>query len=93
MKIKPEHLEHMKAAIDSLLPADSDIMKNMIAAYESGDFPRSEAVKDLQKRFCFDVLYCANLTTWVCDNLYSYLDDTHIYSALKSLLPTLTKRY
>ena len=32
-----------------------------------------------------DAMYHAGLSQWISDNLYSYLDDTHIDTALKAI--------
>jgi len=66
---------------------------NLANEYETGQLSRPDKTRDLQKRFCFDVFHGAGLTKYCCDNLYSYLDDTHIYTALKSICPKLQKRY
>jgi hypothetical protein len=89
LKIKPEHLEHLREKISEVLDNNPTAVKD----YESGNFPRSEQVKDLQKRFCFDMLYASVSSKWVCDNLCPYLDDRHIYSALKAVCPSVTRKY
>jgi len=40
-------------------------------------------------RYRFDLLYRCGLTLWVCDTLYKYVDDTHIATALKRIVPPL----
>lgn len=41
------------------------------------------------KRYLFDCLYATEgMSSWICDNLYSYMNDTHIYTALRSLIDT-----
>jgi hypothetical protein len=92
MKIKPEHVAHMKVAIDKFIE-DNGGKEALIEKYETGDFARSELVKHLNSRFCSDVLHGAGLTTWICSTVYDYANDSHIETALKSILPTLTKRY
>jgi len=89
MKIKTEHLKIIKDAISSVL----EQYPNIAEIYEKGDFPRSDKVKDLQTRFNFDLLYGAGLNKFVCDTLYEYLNDEHIASALRSVCPTITRRY
>lgn len=91
MKIKPEHLQYMKAEIDATLAiygADA-----LVTAYSNGEFHNADKVKDLQKRFCFDLLYCAGLVSWVCDNVYSYADDDHLFTALKAICPKVERLY
>ena len=89
MKIKQEHLQHMKQECLSLL----DKNPNIINQYETGQIPRADRVKNLQVRFNSDVMYHAGLTKWICDNLYSYMDDTHIASALRLFMPAVTRKY
>ena len=91
MKITKEHLDFMKQEIDSFL--DKQGREAVIEAYETGKFPRSERVKDLQTRFNFDLMYCAKLTPFICETIYKYAHDEHIATALKAICPKVTKRY
>jgi hypothetical protein len=50
---------------------------------------KDSRVKDLEKRIRWDLTYQANLTGFICDSLYSYLDDSHIDTALKSIMKEL----
>ena len=92
MKIKAIHLDKLKSAIDSTLTTHNS-NGELVNCYETGNFNGSDKVKSLQQRFCFDLLYGTGLTSWVCSDLYPYLDDSHLYSALKSICPKVTKRY
>jgi len=89
MKIKSEHLKHLKEAIDSTLAK----YPNLVEEYEQGRFPRSDKVTDLQRRFCFDLSYGSGLNKFICEELYTYMDDSHLYTALKKVCPVVTKRY
>lgn len=89
MKIKQQHLTHIQNEINKVLAANP----NCISQYESGNFHNSDKVKDLQKRFCFDLSYAAGLDGWVCDNIYTYANDEHYYTALKAICPKVTKKY
>lgn len=89
MKIKTEHFEHMKREIDRVLAA----YPGVVDAYEQGNFPRADAVKDLQKRFCFDLLYSASLLPFIVEHVYPYANDEHIYTALLRICPTLNRKY
>lgn len=89
MKITQDHFDFLKSEIEKTLAKYPDL----VAEYESGDFPRSDKVQDLQKRFCFDVLYGSGLSRWVSDNLSSYLNDDHIFTALKKICPVVVRRY
>ena len=91
MKITTVNYTHLKTQIDAVLSK----YPNVVEEYELGQFPRADKVKDLQRRFCFDLLFGANISQWVSTNLYGLNDmhDDHIYTALKAICPTLTKRY
>lgn len=92
MKIKQHDLVILREKINETL-ATHNANGALVACYEAGEFARSDKVKDLQKRFCFDLLYGAGLNQFACNTLYKYLDDTHIYTALKSVCPTVTRHY
>ena len=89
MKITREHRAIMQQAIVKVLANNPDLINN----YECGHFNKADKVKDLQRRFCFDLSYFAGLTKFYCDVIYKYADDDHIYTALKSICPTITKQY
>jgi len=89
MKIKQEHFEHLKNEIESVL----EKYPGLVQEYETGNFPRSETVKDLQQRFCFDLVYGAGLNRWISENLYPYMSDDHLFTALKRITPTVARKY
>jgi hypothetical protein len=89
MKIKPEHFEHMRREIQRVVTA----YPNVVEAYEAGNFPRADRVKDLQKRFCFDLLYAASLLPFIVEHVYPYANDEHIYTALLRICPTVNRKY
>lgn len=92
MKITKEHYEHLENEIEKYFVANGGRDK-IVYAYEHGLFVRSENVKDLQTRFNFDVFHFAGLTRYACDELYSYVNDTHIATALKRICPKVTRKY
>jgi len=61
--------------------------------YDNGDivaiFPYEIASNS--PSFCLSRM--ANLDSFYCEKLYPYANDDHIYTALKSICPTVTKRY
>ena len=89
MKIKSEHVDHLRGEIAKVLEQFPDAVE----AYETGNFHNSDRVKDLQKRFCFDLLHAADMHRYVCDVIYKYANDAHLYTALKAVCPTVTRRY
>lgn len=92
MKIKKEHFDHLQTSIDQVL-AQYNNQGQLVSEYERGLFHRSEKTKDLQRRFCFDLLFGAGLNKFVCDELYPYLNDDHIYTALKAIVPKVSRNY
>jgi len=86
MKIKQEHFNHLKAEIEAVLFKYNQDNK-LVEEYQRGDYSRAESTQDVQRRFCFDVMYGAGLNKFVCDSLYPYLNDDHIYTALKAICP------
>ena len=76
MKIKPAHYAHMKAEIGAL----SDEEKALCRPIE----PNKE------KLFRWNLCYRAGLTRYICDNVYSYADDTHIDTALRNIVKELS---
>lgn len=82
MKIKPEHLEHLRSDIT---PLDTPERR---AQYKAGKFAGAARVIDLDMRYRWDLLDSVP-ASWISDTLYKYLDDTHIDTALRSLVPSL----
>lgn len=89
LKIRPEDLKVLREAI---APHDTGAKR---LAYLRGDFPRAEHCTNLDKRYRWDLLYASGLKIGdgagvVGDlDLYAYLDDTHIDSALREIVPLL----
>lgn len=84
MKIKPEHIAHMRAAIGVTLATSGKTLE------QCRDYLRQDSrVKDLEKRLRWDLLFAAGLTPWLCANLYPYADDTHIDTALRHIVSKL----
>ncbi len=83
MKIKPEHLAHMQAAIQ---PLDTVGRRQL---YLESRFPNADKVRDINKRYRWDLLQSACLTSWLCDTVYPYAHDDHIDTALRSIVKDL----
>ena len=82
MKMKPEHYAHMIEQMRmnaEAIPAHREYLKS------------DERVKDLEKRLRWDVMYASGLTAYICDELYDYLDDSHIDTALRAIMIELKK--
>lgn len=81
MKIKPEHYEHLKLALLTLLEKGKTDARYTEAYYATHGIGTDHA-----KRFRWDLMYAAGLSPWISDILYSYMDDTHIDTALKHIV-------
>ena len=79
MKIRPEHYDHMREAIAPVIARVDP------AAYRARIIAEGKA-KNPDKRVRWDYLYAAKLSAWICDNLYSYMNDEHIDTALRSIM-------
>jgi hypothetical protein len=73
MKMTKEHFAYIRTAIcrDGFAPTLPDYKARGLSA----------------KRYRWDMLYRAGLSKWICDNLYPYLNDEHIDTAMRSLFP------
>lgn len=92
LKIEAEHIEYMRDKIQATLDRSGDVGW-VVSRYENGLIPNADKVTDLQKRFCFDLLRDSDLIPYVCTTIYPYANDDHLYSALKTICPKVTKRY
>ena len=82
MKIRPDHYATMRDAI-ATIPADKiqEIRNHVLT---------SDRVHNREKCFRWNLSYAAKLTPFICDNVYSYADDTHIDTALRSIVRELS---
>ncbi len=82
MKVKPEHLQHMRDAINAFV---EQYGADKLAAHKLAlaSHPR---VKDVETRYRWDLFTAAGLTRYACDVLYTYCTDTHIDTALRSIV-------
>tara|TARA_R110000751_G_scaffold112389_2_gene211282 strand:+ start:314 stop:601 length:288 start_codon:yes stop_codon:yes gene_type:complete len=95
MKMTQEHLAILQNGIDSIFSKYSK--SGLIAEYEHGKFPRADKTRDLQKRFCFDLFFATGIRigdgVGTDGDIIGDYSDANIYTALKSICPTLYKRY
>ena len=84
MKMKPEHYQHVEAEIRK---TERRFGPEYLAEYRK----RLEAdsrVKDVPMRYRWDLFSGAGLDRYACDVLYTYLDDAHIDTALRRIVPS-----
>ena len=73
MKIKPEHVEHIRQSLDySRIPSLDEYIKVGMSA----------------KRWRWDLLWEAKISNWIGQNIYPYADDSHIDTALRHITET-----
>lgn len=77
MKMKKEHYAFMKQELETVLKDKAPL--TVIEA----DYQSQGATPGCFRR---DVIYMAKLSKWVCSELYPYLEDKHIDTALKSIM-------
>ena len=82
MKITPAHYQHMQAAIAAIAtPAK-------IAAHRQFIVNEGKA-QDVEKRLRWDLSYYSGLTPFIFENVYSYANDDHVDTALRSIMKEL----
>jgi hypothetical protein len=86
MKLKAGHFEVIETQINAVLAAEPGIVER----YRRGDFPRAEKVRDINKRFRWDVLSMApGMSRWLCETIYPYAHNDHIDTALRRIVPRI----
>ena len=87
MKIKPEHYEHIKTEIKTLVDK-ADNRERMITYKLS--LANDARVMNLAKRFRWDILYAVSgMSTWLSKEVYPYANDEHIDTALRAIIREL----
>ena len=81
MKMKQEHYEHMKEAIDNLCNARlGNITRYIKVVRMSGKY------MDLSTRIRWDILKAAQLDNYLVNTLYTYLNNDHVDTALRRIM-------
>lgn len=73
MKIKPEHYAELERIFLGARPLAEPLAEYLKAGNSA-------------KRWRWDVLYLAKASNWICQNLYPYLNDDHIDTALRRIV-------
>jgi len=79
LKIHPEHYEVIKARFKEL----HGQIEPSSFAYWRKEY-ENEGLSE--KRFVWDLYYTSGLTGFTCDVLYKYMNDNHLYSALRRIV-------
>lgn len=90
MKMSKETYQELKTVIDNLMLKDTALRQD----YRNGDFANSDKVKDLDKRFRFDVWWYIKKQNPALANMVANedLNDDHLYTALKKTIPPLVEK-
>ena len=86
MKTKQVHYDYMLKEIAAI---GIDRIKAHREYIYNDALSEGSKIKDPDKRFRWDLLFAAKLSTWLCDNVYTYADDNHIDTALRSIVKHL----
>lgn len=80
MKMKKEHYDYMKKSLSKFKDKIDEHRKFII---------REGRAKDVEKRLRWDLFWGAKLHEFTSSTLYTYLNDTHIDTALKRIIKEL----
>ena len=83
MKIQAEHYNFMR---DAIAPFKAQIPQFRQRIINEGK------ASDAEKRLRWDLAYLADLTWWLCKNVYTYANDAHIDTALRSIMKELEQQ-
>ena len=81
MKIQPAHYAYMKQAIENF-------SAKWVEAHRA-EIIREGKARDVEMRLRWDLSYRANLSQWLSNNVYTYANDTHVDTALRSIMREL----
>lgn len=93
MKVTPEDFKTIETYIRKFVNEQYHNIDLAVSSYALGLFPRADKVKDLNKRFRWDLFWGAN-SLYHKENQSSLLDgkdysDAHIDTALRRIVPTI----
>lgn len=80
MKMTNEHYSYILSELDTLLDIHETTLEEVKKDYTAKGLS--------MERMRWDLTYYAKLTPWICDNLYNYLNDGHIDTALRRMTNT-----
>lgn len=87
MKMTQPHYQHLHDTIIGFLQSRNHTPQSAYQHYATHNIG-----KDTEKRCRWDCVSGAKLSPWVCDNLYPYLNDDHIDTALRKIFTMPTKQ-
>ncbi len=86
VKMRAPDFQRLQTACNAVLTANPGALQD----YAAGRFPRADKVRDLQRRFAFDVFAAAcRVDSELSGTLYEYCTDDNINTALQRIVPTI----
>jgi hypothetical protein len=76
MKVKPEHCAYIRATLSL----------NYTATYLASTYAKYADMGLSAERFNWDMMHNAGLTPFLCREVYSYANDSHISTALRQIM-------
>ena len=93
-KMPERQIDQLKTAIEYYFNNAPFTIEDTVRTYEIGQFSGADKVKNLQMRFCFDILYVVVMNRdWYNSVRDAGCNDDHIFSVLKALLPKVERKY
>jgi hypothetical protein len=89
MKMTKKHYETLRVMVAGLLEQHPDTPIH----YSNGNFARANAVKDLNKRYRWDLFYYATSKDQPFRDELGYLQDSHIDTALRNIVKPIERNF
>ncbi|MAK37154.1 MAG: hypothetical protein CMC15_13460 [Flavobacteriaceae bacterium] len=89
MKMTKTHFETLRVLIAGLLEQHPDTPIH----YSNGNFARANSVKDLNKRYRWDLFYAATRFEKSFRDELTYLQDSHIDTALRNIVTPIERKF
>lgn len=89
--ILKQYIESYTALVNEFLNRQDKFVER----YESGDFPRSDRVKDLQERFRWDVFWCLNNISkgMLSSSFFDGANSDHVDTLLRKCTPKISRNF
>ena len=92
MKIKPEHYQALQDSVAKFFGQhDQDVFQQLVQEYAADERVKNpdRAARYAITRVGFAAYTGILFERWVCDNLYSYMNDDHLETAINSVFKKL----
>ena len=89
MKMTKAHFDTLQVLIAGLLEQHPDTPIH----YSNGNFPRADKTKDLNKRYRWDLFYHATRFERGYRDELTYLQDSHIDTALRNIVTPIERNF